>query len=151
MRGFAITPLLFVGIFLIVGLMLLNFTDTDFRITKSISQEARLAELQEALMENRTSAGNLLFQYSVQAAPLVNYSWQLEQVLKEALGGPVNITDCTPDSFRSCLNYTFYKKNLDSEINRSYTISRVITCEAIKDITGQKARIDCGSVTVNCA
>lgn len=142
MRGFAITPMLFVGIFLIVGLMMITFIDTDTRITSGISQEAKLTELQEAFLEHKITTSSLLYFYSVDNATKVNTSEELENSLENLLGGAASVT-CLPGSFGVQLNYTFYKKSQDAEINRSYSLYREIACSEVEELTGNNATIEC--------
>ncbi|MFQ5647987.1 MAG: hypothetical protein ACE5FW_02015 [Candidatus Aenigmatarchaeota archaeon] len=144
MKGFAITPLLFIGVFLIVGLMLLNFTDTDARIASGISQETRLAGLEEAFQENKTTAATLLFNLSIDAvASGYTESGLLAAWLGDVLGGNATIS-CAPKSYKVQLASSFQKSNLDSEINRSYTVARNMTCSTIRDLAGVCPVLDCG-------
>ena len=140
MKGFAITPVLFIGAFLIAGLMLLTFIDSDTQIVKGILHESEISNLFELYMENKTSTSNLLFQYAVTLSPNASSKQDLEAELKSLTGCNVSIT-CHYDYFTLKADCNFYKKLGDSEINRDFTISKNITCEAINDITKKNATI----------
>lgn len=133
MKGFAVTPLLFVGILLVAGLMFLHFSQYGQALSEAAAREGRLAGLESDFLAYRTSLENsLLFRSALEAS---------EGTV------PEGITDCGPDSITVSVPYTFQKQDLDCWINRTGVIEKTITCELIRQVTWKGASLGCG---LNC-
>jgi hypothetical protein len=150
MRGFVITPILFVGIFLVSGLMLLNFITLDSNMRDSIAFESRLRNLDNGLMEEKTTIGTSLLFYAAKEAPWVANQDELEAGISSKMGSPVTVWGCGPDYFK--VNYTgnFYRSEEDMEINQTYIVTKDITCPIILEIGKNNASFTCNPYTITC-
>ena len=150
MRGFVVTPILFVGIFLVAGLMLLNFITFDSAMKDSIAFESRLRNLESGLMEEQTSVGTALLFHSAKEAPWVSNQTELEAGISYKMGAPVTVWGCGPDSFKVNCTGSFYRSEEGMEINRTYTVTKEITCPIITEISKNNATFECPPYTINC-
>ena len=150
MKGFTITPVLFMGLIIITGIMLITFTDMDRMVSEGISKESQLNKLQAALMENRTSTEMLLLFHSANESTHAGTRPGLENAIAARMGGPVEIVSCLSDRFTVRFSQTFCQQELDSSINTTYTVSRILDCGRINGLTGRNATVDCGGATLSC-
>lgn len=150
-KGFAITPVVFAGLFLVVGIMLLNFLVLDFKVSEGITQESRLSKLLSEGLVNKTSSENLLLFHSLDAIPLSQNTSQLESTLTQKMGGPVHVTVCNQDSLNLSYTGTFYRNESGMTVNKTYTIQRTVTCGMLEKITGQNASVECATTDFVCS
>jgi hypothetical protein len=149
-KGFTITPILFVGLILITGLMLLNFTDLDRRVSEGISKETQLNKLHAALMENQTNTETLLLFHSANESTYSSTRAGLESAIGSRMGGTARIVSCLSDRFTVEFNETFYMESLDATANSTYSARRTLDCARINGLTDRNATVSCGSVTLSC-
>ncbi len=149
-KGFTITPILFIGMILITGIMLLTFTDLDRRVSEGISKESQLNKLQAALLENRTSTEALLLFHSANESTYAGTKSGLEAAIGTRMGGISEIVSCLSDRFTVQFNQTFYQRSMDSIVNTTYTVSRTLNCNQINDLTDRNATVNCGGTTLSC-
>lgn len=150
MKGFTITPVLFVGLVLITGLMLISFTDLDRRISEGISKESQLNRLKEDFMENRTATGVLLLFHSANESTYASDRSGLESAIGARMGGPVEIVSCQAGGFTVEFNQTFSDSTPDAWIDETYSIRKGLDCDRINGLTDRNATVSCGSVTLSC-
>ena len=145
-KGFAITPVLFVGLALVTGLMLINFTDLDRRVSEGISKESQLNRLQSAFFENMTATETLLLFYSANESTYASTKSNLESRISARMGGPVSIPLCGDIGFVVEFNETFSMGTLEAFLNRTYSLQKVILCEHVNGLTGRNTTgsgVDC--------
>jgi hypothetical protein len=152
-KGFTITPLLFVGVFLIVSIMLISFSDFDRRSVETLAKESRLEALEAGFLENRLTIETYLVSIAAQTAgdPAVKDIQDLYYNTSMAFGDIVDILECQRNYFTIEYNGSYSYTDPDMEIiNRTYRIERNITCDTVRQVTGRKPLIDCYGPWFNC-
>ena len=150
MRGFAMTPVLFVGLILIVGMMLLTFMDMDFRASEGIAHEGRLNKLAGGYLENRTSAEVSLFYYSALSAAESSAVPELESRISGRIGHPVHVTGCSADGFDVYYDESYTAREMESSINRTYRVEKRINCDAVLQLVYRNVTLNCGTEIFRC-
>ena len=155
MKGFVISPVLFVSLILIVGILLVNFSEIDKRLAEGIGAESRLKKLQADAFESEVSASNLLLVYSAKSAhecPSCDKN-VLESKIKEKMNnaGEVRIDDCKIADRFFVVNYEydFSDSIFDASIKKRIVVLNKITCGQINTIAGS-ATIKCTDGTYTC-
>jgi len=133
MKGFVITPVLFIALFLIAGIMMITFMTIDKRVAGGINAEAALRKAQADLLENRTGTEDLLFYASVDSADVSGTEAELKAGI-EASFSPVSLAfDPAQQPKWFTVNYTYdFSRQADAvSIEKSVTASSRVSCAAI--------------------
>jgi len=133
MKAFTITPILFVGLFIITGIVLLNFFDLDTKLSGAINRESRLNNIYYDYLENKTQMENLLLFYSIDELKKDYRKSVIQTSLRNKLGDVI-ITDCQVDFFIVEYSYNFNKIRVDLKIDKNILIDKKITCSIISEI-----------------
>ena len=133
MKGFTITPILFVGLFFITGIVLLNFFDLDTKLTESINREGRLNNLYYDYIENKTQTESKLLLVSAEVSATVDNEIDLINGIHAIFPNAV-ITCYGGNDFTITYDYMFEKEDLDAKISRPIEISKTILCSFVKEI-----------------
>jgi hypothetical protein len=145
MKGFAITPVLLTGLILAGGIMLLTFSVIDSAISAGIAREAAISSLSEDFAKNVTSAGTLLFFRSMLAATFSADRTSLESAISSMMAGRVKVSECAEGYFVSSYEGRFSSERAGTGMDRSYSVSRKVTCRMVMNIMKKNATVDCMS------
>ncbi len=148
MKGFAVTPILFIGLFVVAGIMLITFGDIQRKMDDSIEKQAILRNLGSEAMEKRMSEESLLYFASVSGTLNASNTNQLVANITRILGKTATITDCKAGHFTSAVGYSFIKTQQQASINDIGVISRNITCGDIQSLGKAPTSITCPSSAV---
>ncbi len=143
MKGFAITPLLFVGLFAIAGIMLLSFGEMERKTRDSIEKQSLLRSIGSAAIENYTSEISLLYFASVSGTVSASTQAELEANITRILGKTAKVTDCRAGYFTSSLDHSFVKSQKPASVNDTRIVFRKITCADIYSLDKDPVSITC--------
>ena len=156
MKGFLVSPILLVGLILITGVIIINFSDIDSRIAEGISQESRVNKVLAQAFENKISTENLILFYGAEAAKTKATETEVENEIKSKLNAPtsnikIKPASCGTDEFTvDYLDYEFKSSIFDVKIKRPPVISKTITCNQYKEIIGCPSALTCNSQKFCC-
>jgi len=156
MKGFLISPILFVSLMLIIGVIIINFSEIDRQIAEGIGIEGRVKKIQAEEIENITSMENMLLFGGELAASECNGCSKNSLLSKisektEFIVGNLGISDCKSNYFIATYNYDYNEKIFDVSIkNKNIKISGNVSCELFKKLYGASVSIDCGGTTFKC-
>ena len=133
MKAFTITPILFIGLFIITGIVLLNFFDLDTKLSDAINRESRLNNIYYDFMENKTQMESLLLFYSIDELKNDNRKSAIQTSLRNKLGD-VTVIDCQVDFFVVEYSYNFNEIREDLKIDKNVLINKKITCDIANEV-----------------
>jgi len=152
MKGFAVTPIVFIGLFIITGLMLVSFSDLDRKLVDGISKVSSIKTLEAGFLSNKTSTENILYLQSVFGLERASTQAQLQQNISRLVEDIISITSCQPAYFTTSLTKNYYKADGQALINKTYTIGKNITCiDAVSLNIIHPISIACSSATFSCS
>lgn len=152
-KGFSATPVIFLGLFLISGILIINFSDIDRRLVEGIKNENTLHKLYSDYMENKTNQKSLLLFYSVEACSSDTTDVLIEEYVENKIGGKVKVYECNSDEkyFLIRQEYEFLKNLGQAKINKNISVMQKITCDLIKEFSdGAEPIINCNGEVINC-
>ena len=150
MKGFTITPVLFIGMFLIVGIMLLTFSDIDRKSSENRQKETLLKKLSYGLLEQEATEQNSLYLQSILGTVGASTDSQLKANITALLGSQVSLGDCQQTYFTVVSNRAYSKSQSPASINTTYTLYQNITCSDIQSLGIFSTSIQCPSVLFSC-
>jgi len=150
-KGFSATPVIFLGLFLITGLLILNFSDVERRVVEGIGKENEAHKLYSDFIENKTSRASLLLTYTLDACSEGTTETSIETAVGGKLSGSVDVYGCNEKSFFVNNEYGYDKELQNSNINRDVVVEQKITCDIIFELKAKKPKITCSSGTVDCS
>ncbi len=154
MKGFIISPILFVSLMLIVGVIIINFSEIDKSIAEGIGIEGRAKKILAEQFENEISTRNLILFYGVEAAKTKASETEVEDEIKSGLGvsaADIKISSCDANAFIvDYSDYNFQSTIFDVKIDKTAKISRELTCDHYKKIIGGAASLRCDGGTQFC-
>ena len=150
MKGFTITPILFVGLFLIIGLMLITFSDIDRKAAVSAEKESVLGKAQADMLQKQISDQNILHINSILAAVGSKNDADLKNNITILVGDTAYLTDCQQAYFTVVYNKTYTKNYPQASINTTYTLSQNITCADIQGLKIFGISIQCPAAVFSC-
>src|SRR3989338_599195 len=103
MKGFAVTPIVFIGLFIITGLMLVSFSDLDRKLVDGISKVSSIKTLEAGFLSNKTSTENILYLQSVFGLEKASTQAQLQENISRLVEDSVTITSCQTPYFTTKL------------------------------------------------
>ncbi len=147
MKGFIVSPILFVSLMLIVGVIIINFSEIDKSIAEGIGIEGRAKKILAEQFEDETSTRNLILVYGVEAAKTKATETEVEDEIKSRLGVPaadIKISLCNANAFTvDYSDYKFQSTIFDVKMDKTAKISRKITCDHYKKIIGGTSSLRC--------
>ena len=147
-KGISATPVIFLGLVLIAGIMMLSFSDIDMRIVGGIGTESVLNKLYLEYSENLISHENLLLFYSIEAASVYDNKNSIEEFLEKKLSSNIRIKKCEENYFTIESNYNYINYIENTNIEKNISITKNITCELIERFC--KLNIQCDNGQFNC-
>ena len=141
MKGFTVTPVLFVGILVIVGIMMITFTTFDKNFTNALSDESAVSGASSKYQAALTSAESYVMLTTAQLASQYNETGRL---VEESEKAGIYLIDCGPDYLTAAYAGTFQAEEGGVTIDRTIEIEKVVNCDAIEVATGKRAKVDCG-------
>ncbi len=152
MKGFAVSPIIFIGLFIITALMLISFSDLDRKLTDGITKISSLKKLEAEYLLNKTSAENLLHLHSVFGLNGSSTEAQLKANISRLVGEPIDIVSCSPTYFTTRMVKNFYRTDGPASINRTYSIIKNITCIDVAALNvSRPLSVSCSSAAFSCA
>lgn len=150
MKGFTITPILFVGLFLITGLMLITFSDIDRKVAANMEKESLLGKAQSDFLQKQISDSSVLYVDSILATVGAANDVQLINNISGLVGDTVYMVDCQESFFTVFYNRTYIKNYRQAAINTTYSLHQNITCADIKSLKISNINIQCPEVIFSC-
>lgn len=151
MKGFAVTPIIFIGLFIITALMLISFSDLDRKLVDGMTKVSGVKKLEGEYLINKISAENLLHLQSVFGLVGASTENQLKDNITMLMGEPITLS-CQPSYFTTKLSKNYYKTDGSASINKTYTIEKNITCADLDTLKiSRPISILCSSATFSCS
>ncbi|MBU5557728.1 MAG: hypothetical protein QW751_01090 [Candidatus Aenigmatarchaeota archaeon] len=128
MKGFVVTPVLFVGLFLIVGLMVITFASVDKQLAAGIAAESAARKLAAEALERHLDASSSLMYFALMANSSNCSEMQIAiQGNMTAAGHVGNVSVLPGDITHTVVWLEEYLRNSGAaSINRTIRIERTI-------------------------
>ena len=150
MKGFTITPILFIGLFIITGLMMITFSDIDRGVSATAEKESLLVKIQSDFLQKQISDNSILYIDSILATVGATNDIQLVNNISNLVGDTVHLSDCQQSFFAVFYNKTYTKNYQQATINTTYGLYQNITCADINGMKISSINIQCPSTTFSC-
>ena len=146
------TPVIFLGLFLITGILMISVSDLDRKIVEGIEQDNVLEGVYINYLENKTNQASLLFQATISTVSTDNSI--TKQYVESSVDEKTNYTStiilCNEKNFTIQQKYFYNQTTRTTNITKTIIIEREITCDNIENYSGKRPQIVCGTITVNC-
>jgi hypothetical protein len=146
------TPIIFLGLFLITGILMISVSDLDRKVVEGIENDNVLEGVYINYLENTTNQASLLFQATMDVVSTDSTITKqyVESSVNSKTSQSTTITSCNERDFTIQQEYVYNDNVRKTNITKKAIIERKITCIDIENYSGKKPQISCDSKTMNC-